>query len=279
MQGRGQVPGTGESIGMAELVLREVTLAYGKRVILNSVSFEVKNGELVGLVGPNGSGKSTLIKGITKLLPLQSGQILINGQEIGRMSRRDLARKVAVVPQSANLPELFTAFEVVLMGRTPHLKFLQQEGKRDKDFAWWAMIKTQTDHLWERKVGQLSGGERQRLTIARALTQEAEVLLLDEPTSHLDLKYQVETLDLVKEMCMEKGLAALAALHDLNLAAQYCDRLIMLEHKGIHSQGSLEEVITTESIKEVYGAEVHVYPHPINQLPTTCIVPGYRRKR
>ena len=221
---------------MTKLELNNVTLAYGERVILRDVSFGVAKGELVGLVGPNGSGKSTLIKGITRLLPLKTGHILIDGRDIAHMKREELARKVAVVPQAANLPELFTSFEVVLMGRTPHLKFLQQEGKRDRKIAWQAMQKTQTDHLCDRRVGQLSGGERQRLTIARALTQEAEILLLDEPTSHLDLKYQVETLDLVKELCLEEGMVSLAALHDLNLAAQYCDRLVMLEHKGIHSQ-------------------------------------------
>lgn len=263
-------------IAVIYLELKKVTLAYGQRVILRDVSFEVRRGEFLGLVGPNGSGKSTLIRGITNLLVPLSGQILIDGQRVSGMSRGELARKVAVVPQAPVLPELFTAFEMVLMGRTPHLKFLQHEGRKDMDITWRAMQKTQTDHLSKRRVGELSGGERQRLTIARALTQEAELLLLDEPTSHLDLKYQVETLDLVKELCIDKGLAAVAALHDLNLAAQYCDRLVMLEHKGIHSQGSLEEVITPEAIREVYGADVYVHPHPVNQLPTTCIIPGYK---
>lgn len=261
---------------MVSLELKNVTLAYGQRVILRDVSFEVRRGEFLGLVGPNGSGKSTLVRGITNLLAPRSGQILIDGHSVGSMSRGELARKVAVVPQAPVLPELFTAFEMVLMGRTPHLKFLQHEGKKDMDIAWRAMQKTQTDHLSKRRVGELSGGERQRLTIARALTQEAQLLLLDEPTSHLDLKYQVETLDLVKEMCVEHGLAAVAALHDLNLAAQYSDRLVMLEHKSIHSQGSLDKVITSEAIREVYGADVYVYPHPVNRLPTTCIIPGYK---
>jgi iron complex transport system ATP-binding protein len=262
----------------AKLELKEVTLGYGSRVVLREVSFAVEAGELVGLVGPNGSGKSTLIKGITNVLVPVSGHIFLDGLDVQKLSRGELARKMAVVPQSANLPELYTAFEVVLMGRTPYLKFLQRESKRDVDIAWAAMRKTQTDHLADRRVGELSGGERQRLTIARALTQQAELLLLDEPTSHLDLKYQVEALDLVKEFCLEKGLAAIAALHDLNLAAQYCDRLVMLEHKGIHAQGSLEEVITAEAIKAVYGADVCIVPHPVNGLPTTVILPGYHRK-
>ncbi|MDY6834852.1 MAG: ABC transporter ATP-binding protein [Chloroflexota bacterium] len=265
----------GATVEVVELELRDVMLGYGPRVILKDISFEVRKGELVGLVGPNGSGKSTLIKGITRLIPLQSGQILIRGQQLLGMSRSSLARSIAVVPQSPVLPELFTSFEVVLMGRTPHLKFLQRESKKDVGIAWRAMQKTQTDHLADRRVSQLSGGERQRLTIARALTQEAELLLLDEPTSHLDLKYQVESLDLVKELCMDKGMAALAAMHDLNLAAQYCDRLVMLEHKGIHSQGTLEEVITPDAIRKVYGAEVMVFPHPVNRLPTTVIMPRH----
>jgi iron complex transport system ATP-binding protein len=174
---------------------------------------------------------------------------------------------VSVVPQHAALPEAFTAFEVVLMGRTPHLGFLRHESQQDVDIAQGAMEITDTRHLAERLVGELSGGERQRLTIARALTQQTELMLLDEPTSHLDINYQIETLELISRLCREHGLAALAALHDLNLAAQYCDRLVLLHGGGIRAEGSAAEVITSANVKEVYGASVCLSSHPVNRLP------------
>ena len=202
--------------------------------------------------------------------------MILDGQDISSMKRDRLAQLLAVVPQWPMVPLTFTALEVVLMGRTPHLGRLRFEGKRDLKVAWQAMAMTGTQHLAKRPMGEISGGERQRVIIARALAQEAKFLLLDEPTSSLDIKYQVETLDLFKQLCSEHGLGIVAALHDLNLASQYCDRLILLNHGGIHSQGTLEDVITPQAIKEVYGADVYVYPHPVNRLPTTCIIPGYK---
>lgn len=254
-----------------------VTLGYGNRIVLRDIDLEVKPGEMVGIIGPNGCGKSTLIRGITRLITPRSGQIFINGQNIAKMSRGDLARVIAVVPQNPALPELFTAFEVVLMGRTPHLSRFGYEGERDLAITWRAMEATQTIAFAERRVGELSGGEKQRLTIARALAQQPEVILLDEPTAHLDISHQIETLDLFRELCLERGLVAVAASHDLNLAAQYCDRLVMLSQERIYCQGTPRQVINPQNIKQVYGAEVYVYPHPVNNLPATLIVSGRNR--
>jgi iron complex transport system ATP-binding protein len=261
------------------LKLENITLGYGKRRVLSDINLEVAPGELLGIIGPNGSGKSTLIKGICQVLTPRSGRVFIDGRDAATIGRRELARLIAVVPQIATLPETFTGFEIVLMGRTPHLGLLRYESRSDFDIAWQAMEITKTQPFAERRVGELSGGERQRLTIARALTQDPKLILLDEPTAHLDINYQIEMLDLVKDLCKKQNLATVAALHDLNLAAQYCDRLIMLSGGRIHAHGPSKEVITTQHIKAVYGAEVCVYPHPVNALPTTLIIPRDGREQ
>ena len=249
-----------------------ITLGYGSRVVLRNIDLKVKRGEMVGIIGPNGCGKSTLIRGITRLIAPRSGQIFINGCSIAKMSRGDLARTVAVVPQHPILPELFTAFEVVLMGRTPHLSRFGYEGRKDITIARRAMEITQTISFAKRRVGELSGGERQRLTIARALAQEPDIILFDEPTAHLDINYQIETLGFIRELCLKQGLAAIAATHDLNLASQYCQWLVMLGKEKIYCQGTPHQVINSENIKEVYGANVYVYPHPVNNLPATLLL-------
>ncbi len=251
--------------------LKDVSLGYNHRAVLNNINLKVVPGKVLGLIGPNASGKSTLIKGITRVISVFSGYISIDGRNIKNIKREELARLIAVVPQNPILPEAFTAFEVVLMGRTPHLGFLRYEGEKDIAIAWRAMRATKTQFFADHRVGELSGGERQRLIIARTLTQQPRVLLLDEPTANLDIKHQVELLDLVKSLCLEQGLTVIAALHDLNLAAQYCDWLVMLNEGQIYTEGTPRDVLTVENIKKVYGAEVCVYPHPINKLPTTFI--------
>ena len=258
---------------MLTLRLQHVSLGYGKRTVTHDVSFEAMPGEMLGIIGPNGSGKSTLIKGISHVITPSSGRIFLDGLNVASMGRADLARLVAVVPQNPTLPELFTAFEMVLMGRTPHLGLFRYETEKDYAVVARAMRLTNTVELAERRIGELSGGERQRLTIARALAQEPKVILLDEPTAHLDINYQIETLDLVRQLCREQKLIVVTTLHDLNMAAQYCDRLVMLSDGRIHSQGTPNRVINAQAIKQVYGAEVCVYPHPLNNLPATFIAP------
>jgi len=264
---------------MFTLRLDKISLGYGKRTVLDDINLEARPGEMLGIIGPNGSGKSTLIRGITRLISPSSGRIFVDGQNIASMSRGDLARLVGVVPQNAVLPELFTAFEVVLMGRTPHLGLFRYEGEKDLTIVRRAMEATQTTAFAERRVGELSGGERQRLIIARALAQEPKIILLDEPTAHLDINYQIETLSLVRQLCLEQKLIVVTALHDLNLAVQYCDQLVMLSGGGIYCHGVPEVVINSQTIREVYGAEVCVYPHPVNALPATLIVSGKKRNK
>ena len=251
--------------------LDNVSLGYNHQAILHDVDMKAGPGQILGLVGPNGSGKSTLIKGITRVIDLFSGRISIDGRDIRTIKHDELARLVATVPQSPALPGAFTAFEVVLMGRTPHLGLLRYEGGKDLAIAWHAMEATHTQSFAERRVSELSGGERQRLIIARALTQQPKAMLLDEPTANLDINHQVEILNLVKRLCLEQSLTVIIALHDLNLAAQYCDWMVMLNGGKVYAEGTPPDILTAPNIKKVYGAEVCVYPHPINKLPTTLI--------
>ena len=254
--------------------LDDVSLGYNHKVILSDVSMKAGPGQILGLVGPNGSGKSTLIKGMSGVIDLFSGHIFIDGKDIVHIKADKLARIIATVPQSPALPGAFTAFEVVLMGRTPHLGLLRYEGGKDLAIAWQAMEATHTQSLAERRVSELSGGERQRLVIARALTQQPKAMLLDEPTANLDINHQVEILNLIKSLCLEQSLTVIIAIHDLNLAAQYCDWMVMLNGGKVYAEGTPLDILTAPNIKMVYGAEVCVYPHPINKLPTTLITAG-----
>ena len=256
---------------MIELQIQNVTLGYNHKPVLQNISLQALPGELVGLIGPNGCGKSTIIKALSRVIHPSSGKILLDGKDIARIPRRELACLVGVVPQMPLLPSTFNAFEIVLMGRNPHLGLFQSEGHRDWAITWRAMEKTTTHSLASRRVNELSGGEIQCLLIARVLVQETKAILLDEPTANLDIGHQVEILDLIKNLCVENNLTVLAALHDLNLAAQYCDRLFLINEGGIHAEGTPVEVITARNIKEVYGAENCVYTHPLNRLPTILL--------
>jgi len=259
---------------MIEIAVQNVWLGYSRKEVLQDVTFQVLPGEMVGLIGPNGCGKSTIIRALTRIISPYKGRILLDGKDIVSIARQELARMLGVVPQMPLLPSAFTAFEVVLMGRNPHLGLFQYEGQREMDIAWHAMERTMTWHLARQRVGELSGGEIQCLLIARVLTQETKAILLDEPTANLDIGRQVEILNLIKNLCLENNLAVLAALHDLNLASQYCDQLVLINNGRVHALGTPSEVITPENIKEVYGAEGCVYRHPVNELPAVLVNPG-----
>jgi iron complex transport system ATP-binding protein len=256
---------------MIELEMQNVTLGYNHYPVIEDINFKALPGELLGLIGPNGSGKSTIIKALSHIIPTKSGKVLVGGKDIKKIKRQELACLVGVVPQLPLLPSTFTAFEIVLMGRNPHLGLFQTEGRRDFELARQAMARTSTEKLTNRYVNELSGGEIQSLLIARVLVQETQAILLDEPTANLDIGRQGEILDLIKNLCRDNNLTVIAAVHDLNMAAQYCDRLILIHEKHIHSQGKPGEVITDKNIKDVYGAENCVYTHPVNGLPTVLL--------
>jgi len=266
-----------ESTAEAGLFLdvRDLSVAYqaGKRMLvaLREVSLRVGVGELVGLVGPNGCGKTTLIRTATKVVQPLSGEIRVCGDDVGSLSQVEIARRVAVVPQEPLLPEAFTALDCVLMGRAPHLRLLENEGARDFEAAREAMVRTDTWELAQRPVGTLSGGERQRVVVARALAQETPLLLLDEPTAHLDIGHQGAVLRLMRSLCRDEGKAVLAVVHDLTLAAAFCDRLVMLRSGGtLAVEGSATEVLRPEVLAEVYGAEADVFPHPRTGRPVVA---------
>jgi iron complex transport system ATP-binding protein len=259
---------------MIKIEAQHVQLGYGRRIILDDISFQVNSGELVGLIGPNGCGKSTIIRALSHILHPHSGQILLDGQNIKKIPRQALARLLGVVPQMPLLPSAFSAFEIVLMGRNPHLGLFQYEGPREMAIAWQAMERTGTQSLAERRVSELSGGEIQCLLMARVLAQETKAVLLDEPTANLDIGRQVEILDMIKGLCLDNRLTVLAALHDLNLASQYCDRLVLINEGRIHAEGKPMEVITPQNMADVYGAEGCVYPHPESGLPTVLVNAG-----
>jgi iron complex transport system ATP-binding protein len=257
---------------MVKLEVKEVSLSYNHHPVVQDLSFCLQPGELVGLIGPNGCGKTSIIKALSRVLNLRSGKITLDGKDLGLISRGQLARQIGVVPQNPALPETFSVLEVVLLGRNPHLGLLRGESSHDMAVTWWAMERTGLAALAGRRIGELSGGEKQRVTIARILAQEPTVILLDEPTANLDISHQIEILDLIKSLCRERNLAVLITLHDLNLAAQYCDRLMMLKGGQIHACGTPAEVITAENIRTVFGAESLVCPHPLNQQPTVLLV-------
>jgi iron complex transport system ATP-binding protein len=256
---------------MAQLTVKQASFGYGNQAVIKCVTLHTQPGELLGIIGPNGSGKTTLLRGLSGLVTPSQGKVLLNDMPLDKFKRQKIAQKIAMVPQNTMLPDLFTAMEIVLMGRTPHLGLLSYESDNDTRIAMAAMEITQTLHLAGRRINQLSGGEKQRLIIARAITQEAEIILLDEPTANLDINYQVEIFNFLRKLCDEKGISIIAALHDLNLASQYCNRLILLKDGKINRQGTPEQVIKTESVAEVFDADVRVYPHPLNALPTVLI--------
>jgi iron complex transport system ATP-binding protein len=264
-----------KEVAGALLHVRALTVAYatGKHslVALRDVSLNVASGELVGLVGPNGCGKTTLIRAVTKVVTPVGGEIHIDCDNVASLAQVEIARRVAVVPQEPLLPEAFTALECVLMGRTPHLRLLENEGARDFEAARTAMQRTDTWELAERPVGRLSGGERQRVIVARALAQETPLLLLDEPTAHLDIGHQASVLGLMRSLCRDQGKAVLAVVHDLTLAAAYCDRLALLRAGGtVVAEGTPRQILRSELLSEVYGASVDVFPHPATGRPVVA---------
>ncbi|MDB5078471.1 MAG: hypothetical protein JWP00_395 [Chloroflexi bacterium] len=257
------------------LEIKNLTAGYPGKTVLHNINLEVQPGELLGVLGANGCGKSTLVKTVSGLLKPASGEIRLEGRDLVKLKPEERARLMTVVSQNPSLPAAFTAAEIVLMGRTPHLGAFQQEGPEDWEIVRQAMEETDCWQMADRPVGELSGGERQRVLFALALVQQPRLLLLDEPTTYLDINYQTEIMDIAARWLTENpGRGALAVFHDLNLAAQYCKRIALLAKGRILAIGSPAKVITESNIREAYGAAVIVTPHPLNNLPTTFILPG-----
>jgi iron complex transport system ATP-binding protein len=249
------------------LMIKEMSVSYGPRRVLHNVSLYVHPGEVLSLIGPNGAGKSTLIRATSGVIPLQGGTVDVNGNDYLSFSTMKRARYLAVVPQAVSLPPAFTVWETVLLGRTPYLNFLGQVSKRDEEIARSALQKVDALNLTERRVGELSGGEQQRVLLARALAQSTPVLLLDEPTVHLDLQYQVSLMETILTLVHTENLAVLIALHDLNLAARYSNRVVLLVDGEVKAAGTTQQVMTAEIISMAYHLPVQVIPHPFADVP------------
>ena len=248
---------------MVVLTIDGISCSYGSINVLKDVNFSVDSGEFLGILGPNGSGKTTLLKSISRVLKPKKGAILVDDKDIYAMKSVDVAKKLAVVPQETPVTFDFTALEIVLMGRNPHLPRFKMESTRDLEIAKKAMELTHTWDFAERPVTELSGGERQRVIIARALTQEPQILLLDEPTTHLDISNQLEIMDLIKHLCETKKLILVAVFHDFNLAARYCDSVILLKNGKIVAVGKSEDTLTSDNVKKVFNVDTIVKKHPI----------------
>lgn len=245
----------------------DVWAGYGGAPVLKGVSLRLSHGEFVGLLGPNGSGKSTLLRVLSGVLPPQRGQLWLGGKPLSDLRAKEVAHQLAFVPQREEVAFAFTVREVVLLGRAPYVSWWGREGTEDLLATERAMQRTDCLSLAERAVGTLSGGERQRVVLARGLAQETPLLFLDEPLTHLDVAHQVGTLSLLRQLNREEGLTVLAALHDINLASEFCDRLIVVQHGRIVADGAPAEVVTPELLAQVFGVDAWVRVNPATGRP------------
>lgn len=254
------------------LEIKDLTCGYYSKFYLKDISFRIDTGELLGIIGPNGSGKTTLLRAITRVLKPEKGSVIFEGKNIWQMGFKELAKKIAVVSHSFEIGYMSVS-EFVLLGRIPHYKKFQfLETKKDIDIAERSMVLTDTFKLRDRLMREISGGEKQLVFIARSLTQEPNLLLLDEPTAHLDITHKAGILDLIKRLNKEFGLTVIMILHDLNLASEYCDRLILINDGKIYKIGHSEEILTYKIIEEVYKTVVVVEKNPISGKPFVLLV-------
>jgi len=246
----------------AILQLKDVSFAYHQDPVVQRISLQVEPGEFIGILGPNGSGKSTLLKLLGGILKPDSGTVLLREKELHDYKRKILAQSIAWLPQEHAMAFSFQVGEIVLMGRHPYLSSMTFEGQKDFDIADQAMRTTDTTHLSERQFTDISGGEKQRVMMACAITQEPEVLLLDEPTTALDIKYQLEIINILDRLNRNDGMTLILAMHDLHLASRYCRRLILIDQGKIVKDGTPEEVLQKEILENVYGVQLKVFHDP-----------------
>ncbi len=252
------------------LKIENLTFSYHKKKLIEDISFNVDKGEFVGIIGPNGSGKSTILKNIYRALTPDSGSILIDGENLTKMPYKKSAKKMAVVGQELDLNFDFLVEEIVAMGRHPHKKLFDIDDEKDKQIINNALVSLGIEDMAKRSYLNLSGGEKQRVIIARAITQESNFLILDEPTNHLDISYQMQIFELIKSL----NVTVLSAIHDLNLAALFCDRLIVLKEGKIILEGTPVEVLTSENIYNIYGVNTSIEFNKITNKLNISYIPN-----
>jgi iron complex transport system ATP-binding protein len=255
----------------AIIKVKDLDFAYTDKMVLQGVSFEIVSGEFLSVIGPNGSGKTTLLRLLYGQLSPSAGTIYLKDTPINNIPRRNLSRTIAVVSQMPRFHFELTALELVLMGRSPHLGLLAFEGKEDFEIAAQAMALTGVADFRDRNIFSLSGGELQRVLIARALAQKPQAMLLDEPTSYLDIKHQINICQLLKQMNKDKGITIVAVFHDINLASYFSDRVMVMKEGRIHGIGPPEEVITRETLESVYDCHVFVDENPLIGRPRVTL--------
>ncbi|OAS16958.1 ABC transporter ATP-binding protein [Paenibacillus oryzisoli] len=248
--------------------------SFREQQVLNNMSFEVGQGEFFGIIGPNGSGKSTLLRLLSGMDPVIHGKVCVNGNPISSYTRKELAKWLAVLQQDALPPVGFTVREVVEMGRYPFQNWLGEDSAESEGLIDAIITKLELDGLVDRTIERLSGGERQRVALAKVMAQQPSLLMLDEPTTFLDIGYQIQMMDYIRSWQQESELTVIAVLHDLNLAAQYCTRLMIVHEGRVVTIGTPAEIITSTQIADVYGTEPIVLKHPVSEVPQILLQPG-----
>ena len=247
--------------------VKNLKFLYNNEKILDNVNIRMEKGKFYSIIGPNGSGKTTLIKNICKILEGENGHIFINEKDINKMDFNSISKSISVVSQDTNIDFDFSVMDIVLMGRTPYIKTFSTETYKDLNIAKDAMEFLDVWRLKDKNIRSLSGGERQRVLIARAICQNTDIILLDEPISHLDIKYQIELLNKLKSLNISKNITIIAILHDLNLASTYSDYIVLMNKGKIVDSGTSEQVLTKENIKNVYNIKVDILLHPTSHKP------------
>lgn len=250
------------------LSLTDVHFGYKDRLVLKGISFDVTPGKVIGLIGPNGSGKSTIVKLAVGLLFPDSGSIALDGKSLHQTKRRQAARRIAMIPQEAKLPAGMNGLDAVLMGRAPYGSWLSNETADDLKVTREAMREADADYLADRPIESMSGGERRRLIFARAIAQDTPILLMDEPVAHLDIQHQVAMLEVVRRRVRERNTAVLGVFHEINLASEFCDEILVLHQGRIYRQGTPNEVLTQDCIGEVFGIRLPLVIHPTSERPS-----------
>lgn len=251
----------------------KVTLGYGQREIINALDVNIPNSKITVIIGPNACGKSTLLRALARLLPPKSGTVVLDGQEISSLPTKEVARRLGLLPQTPIAPQGILVSDLVARGRTPHQTVFQQWSTADEEAVLNALQATETLELAERRIDELSGGQRQRVWIAMALAQQTELLLLDEPTTFLDLPHQIDVLNLVRRLNRFDSRTIVMVLHDLNLACRYADNIVAMREGQIIRQGSAEDVITAECMDQVFDLDCQVISDPISKTP--LVIPSF----